>query len=842
MNIQDRSNKMKPRAQAITEFALALPVLLMVLYGVLETGRLLFIYGSTVTASRQAVRYGSATGISPNGMPYYQDCVGIQNAAKKVGFINRFEDSDIIITYDEGPDDAGPYPACGAFSSVKNGDRIKVSVSTQWEPIVPLLPLEPFQINSESERTILSSVDIIVNADPSIYAGTGSACVKLISVSGSPDPYSTPGQSITYQYALHKYGDADLVSPSIIDTKATGITCPASVTGDTDFTCTGTYTITQANLDEGSVSNIAFPTFFCPTKADNTKTETITAFQDPGITLTKTPSIEATSIPGTVITYTYKLTNSGNVALAGPFSVTDDRIASVTCPQPATLAPNTYIECTGTHTLNTSDIADREIINLAVAYGTFESATVTSNTASAIVYTPPLYLVVVPSALSAVAPNQVITYTYNIKNITDVPIGSPYVEDDLLSVDCSDASGTIPVGGSTQCTAAYTVTQADMDAGASIVNKATAYGVRDSQPVSSNEFTLSTPIEQTATLSASLITTPSETPLNSGSTVIYEYILTNSGNVTLTTPIAVTDDIVTITCADQTAFPAGTTRTCSGVYTVTPEDMGNGSVVNNGYATAKFGATNVQSNTVDSTLATFQGARFTIGVSPDKTIVTYANEPITYTYTFTNTGGDSIEAPYTVISSLGSAASPSSALDCSLATSPLTPGASTSCTSTYTVTASGTITNSVTDATAQHSGATVNASNVPVTSATTTAYICSATNLNYTASPSTGGSGNKIVTWTASNTVGVSLPISAVIISWSNSGNGNSDYHLDAVSITNSTVAFNALPDNISSYISGTGTLNPGNTDITMTFSKNNPTGISVTIVFASPYSSCHLP
>jgi len=269
--------------------------------------------------------------------------------------------------------------------------------------------------------------------------------------------------------------------------------------------------------------------------------------------------------------------------------------------------------------------------------------------------------------------------------------------------------------------------------------------------------------------------------------------------------------------------------------------MGNGSVSNTGYATAKFGTTDVISNSVDSTLATFQGSRFNIGVSVDKTIATYANEIITYTYTFTNTGGNDIEAPYTVTSSLGTAY-PSSTLDCSLATSPLQPGASTTCTSTYTVTTSGTISNTVTAATAQHSGATINANNVPITSATTTAYICSASNLTYTASPTSGGNGNKVVTWTVNNSVGVALPISAVIISWSNSGNGNNDYHLDGASVTNSSVAFNGLPDNVSSYISGTGTLNTGSTDITLTFSKNNPTGISVQIVFASPYSTCHLP
>ena len=55
-------NPKKNKAQAMVEFALVLPILLMLLYGILEAGRLLFIYSTIVTASRQAVRYGSATG------------------------------------------------------------------------------------------------------------------------------------------------------------------------------------------------------------------------------------------------------------------------------------------------------------------------------------------------------------------------------------------------------------------------------------------------------------------------------------------------------------------------------------------------------------------------------------------------------------------------------------------------------------------------------------------------------------------------------------------------------------------------------------------------------------
>jgi hypothetical protein len=839
----------KTSAQSILEFALVLPVLLTLLYGVLESGRLLFIYGSTINAARQAVRYGSATGTSPNGTPYYADCIGIRDAAKKSGFINRFEDADILITYDEGLNDDGtvnqisdPDPACGTYSALKNGDRVKVSVSTQWAPIVSILPFDPFQITSESERTILLSVDIVAESEPSIFDGNGAGCARLTSISASPNPYSSAGSVVTYTYNLTNAGSEILESPSIIDSRAGAISCPASVAAGASFTCTGTYTITQADIESGSVSNTAVPTVYCGTKSSNTITKAITAFQNPGLALQKTPSVEAISVPGAIITYTYTLTNTGNVTLSGPFSVTDDRIASVNCASASSsLAPGASTFCTATHTLSTSDIADRQIVNVATAYGNFNSTPVTSNSTSAIVYTPPMYLVVVPSALSATAANQVITYTYNIKNITDVPITSPNVDDELLSVDCSAATDNIPVGGSVKCTASYTVTQAIMDSGDSIVNSATAFGLREGQSVSSNTFNLTTPVTQSPALTVVLQTVPSETPLNSGSTVTYTYQLTNSGNVTLTAPITVHDDHATITCSDQSNFAPGSTRNCTGAYTVQPGDMNQGSINNEGYASAKFGSTDVQSNLVSNTLATFQGARFNIAASADKSIVTYSGEIITYTYTFINTGSTDLELPFTITSSLGSS-SPSSALDCSLVSGPVSPGSSATCRSTYTVTSSGAVTNTVTDATIQHAGSTIHASNVPLPALTTTAYICTAANLGYTASPSSGGSGNSTVTWTISNTVGTSLPISAVVISWANSGNGNSDTHLNSVVISNSTLNLSTLPDKVSSYISGTGTLNSGTTNITMDFSKNNPSGISVTVIFANPYSTCHLP
>jgi len=51
------------RAQAIVEFAITLPILMALLVGILEVGRMVFIYSAVNNASREASRYASAVGL-----------------------------------------------------------------------------------------------------------------------------------------------------------------------------------------------------------------------------------------------------------------------------------------------------------------------------------------------------------------------------------------------------------------------------------------------------------------------------------------------------------------------------------------------------------------------------------------------------------------------------------------------------------------------------------------------------------------------------------------------------------------------------------------------------------
>jgi len=152
------------KAQALVEFSLVIVILLMVIYGILEVGRLIFIYSSVVTATREAVRYGAVVGVNGAGDKFYQDCAGIRNTAKKLGFYLNLQDTNIEIKYDTGPGttvtdlcdavDGVDEAVSLAFSDPTHQPRMLVKVTASYRPIVPLLPLSNETIVSSAARTI----------------------------------------------------------------------------------------------------------------------------------------------------------------------------------------------------------------------------------------------------------------------------------------------------------------------------------------------------------------------------------------------------------------------------------------------------------------------------------------------------------------------------------------------------------------------------------------------------------------------------------------------------------------------------------------------------------------
>ena len=238
----------KSRAQAMVEFAIALPILLLLLYGILETGRLLFLYSTVVTASRQAARYGSTTGEGVGGAIRYNDCDGIRNAANQVGYLGNFDTIDIA--HDQGPsakgkDDDVNYCVGKSQDNISltgNDNRIIVTVQDQFVPLVRLVPISPRTISATSSRTVITGVpivveqpDVVVIQDPTITTITAH----------TPDP-SEMNQAVTVFVHVINEVDANMTPTGtvLVDGGEAGVTCMITLTTASDGkgSCTITYT------------------------------------------------------------------------------------------------------------------------------------------------------------------------------------------------------------------------------------------------------------------------------------------------------------------------------------------------------------------------------------------------------------------------------------------------------------------------------------------------------------------------------------------------------------------------------------------------------------------------
>ena len=122
-------------------------------------------------------------------------------------------------------------------------------------------------------------------------------------------------------------------------------------------TCSASYTVTQADLDHGSVQDSATvtgtpPGSTTPLPPSPPSTVTIPVTPAPALSIVKSASPGSVSAVGAVITYSFVVTNTGNVTLSN-VGVTDTQVAPAsaltsgpTCPV-ATLAPGASADVYG---------------------------------------------------------------------------------------------------------------------------------------------------------------------------------------------------------------------------------------------------------------------------------------------------------------------------------------------------------------------------------------------------------------------------------------------------------------------------------------------------------------
>jgi uncharacterized repeat protein (TIGR01451 family) len=310
------------------------------------------------------------------------------------------------------------------------------------------------------------------------------------------------------------------------------------------------------------------------------------------LTLEKEADVDFFVEAGDEIVYTYTLSNTGDVALDAPFTVEDDMIDGTINVVAADLAAGADVSVTATYTVTAADVVAGVVTNTATAQGFYGDAAVVSAAAvvSVELAAPEVTLVKEADVEVFSAVDEEITFTFTLTNTGNVPLEGPFTIDDPMVMVVADEPGLMVLapGASTTFTATYLVTEADLEAGV-ILNTATAEALFGDVPVVSLEAEVTIPVAVSPGLTLAKASDVATFTV-AGDQIVYTYTLTNTGNVPLTAPFTVDDDMFLDPIAVvATDLAVGADVSVTATYTVTADDVAVGFVTNTATAQGFYG-------------------------------------------------------------------------------------------------------------------------------------------------------------------------------------------------------------------------------------------------------------
>ncbi len=308
--------------------------------------------------------------------------------------------------------------AHGSASAAITVDTVNVATATAIDPL-----------QMELQRTAEARVDVV---HPAIQVFK-SVMPWVVVYSGE----------VTYQYSVYNPGDVDLSDVTLVDdqlgTIASGLDLAAGAW--LDFTQT-------ALIDEDTVNRVD------ATGHDEWGHEVAswaTAEVDvihPAVDIVKTADAEAI-LAGEDVTYTYVVTNTGDVTL-NSLDVVDDKLGPVGTHGP--------LEPGGTWTFTATAAIAEDTVNVATVTGYYSvmandevpvvSSVTDSDDAEIDVVAPAISVTKAADKDFVIEPGEDVLYTYTVTNTGDVPLFDVVLDDDVLGA--VGAIGMLDVGESTQ--------------------------------------------------------------------------------------------------------------------------------------------------------------------------------------------------------------------------------------------------------------------------------------------------------------------------------------------------------------------------------------------------------
>ena len=574
-------------------------------------------------------------------------------------------------------------------------------------------------------------------------------------VKSTTSVFTASGQTLNYSYLVTNTGPVALSSVAVQDNLIASVNCPDSTLAvGAHETCTGSYVTTGGDVTAGFVTNTATASSMDP--SDNPVTSGPSSVTVPfsGLTIVKSTSSIFTA-SGQTLHYNYLVTNTGAGALTG-VAVQDNLIAGVSCPD-STLTAGAHETCTGSYVTTSANVTAGSVTNTATASGNDSNGNpVTSGPSSVTV--PFSGLTIAKSTTSVfTASGQTLHYSYLVTNTGDGTLNGVAVQDNLISgVSCPDSS--LAAGAHETCTGSYVTTSANVTAGF-VTNTATASG-NDSNgnPVTSGPSSVTVPFS-----GLTIVKSTASVFTASGQTLDYSYLVTNTGDGTLT-GVAVQDNLISgVSCPDS-SLAAGAHETCTGSYVTTGANVTAGSVTNT--ATASGNDSNGNPVTSGPSSVTVPYSGLTIAKSTTS-VFTASGQTLHYSYLVTNTGAGTLTGVAVQDNLISGVSCPDSSLAA---------GAHETCTGSYVTTSAnvtaGFVTNTATASgndsngnpvTSGPSSVTVPLSGLTIVKSTTSVFTASGETLHYSYLVTNTGDGTLTGVAVQDNLIaGVSCPDSSL--------------------------------------------------------------------------------
>ena len=388
--------------------------------------------------------------------------------------------------------------------------------------------------------------------------------------------------SITTESASKTYDGSALTAAGTIEGIVAGEDAGFKVTGSQTFVgeSKNTYVLTWVNAKERNY--VVTETLGTLTVTDGSETDPI----DPEDVVKKSHGAPEDGIyeAGEVVTFTVTVTNIYDQTK----TITLNEIDGVTLEQAVFegVEPGETVSTTATYTITEADVIAGEFVNTVTASFSDEESTFEDEDIVDEIEESEGHLTInkettsTPANGSSYVLGETITYKITATNDGNLTLKDVKVVDELTNGEWTIE--TLAPGASESFDTAYTVTEADILAG-TVVNTATAEGTSPDPeepevPVEPGEET-----DPTETPKPSLFVDKEAQPdedgvYNLGDEITYTIKVTNNGNVTVT-DITVTDELTGGNWTIESLAP-GESREYETVYTVTEDDILNGSITN----------------------------------------------------------------------------------------------------------------------------------------------------------------------------------------------------------------------------------------------------------------------